>query len=138
VASSRWTRESVARVAVGVLVFAIGSGGIFAFAAPFGPGDAAYGGTILVRALGCALIGIAAGTLAALACIDRDRTGAGLFLALASVVVGIVGLSVAFPDHRFLAMTVLTIYAAPFAIGYLIATSIGEVAPAGPDEPGRR
>jgi hypothetical protein len=130
------TRGSIARAAVAAVVFAVGSGGIFAFAAPFGSSDAVYGGTILVRAFGCALIGIAAGTLAALACIDRERTGAGLFLALGSVAVGIVGLSVAFPDHRFLGMTVLTIYAAPFAIGYLIATSIGEVAPAGPNEGG--
>ncbi len=128
------TRESFLRFSTAVAVLVVGTVGIYAFSAPFGPNEATYGGTILARALGCGLIGIAAGTLSALACIDPERTGSGLFLALACVVAGIVGLSVAFPDHRFLPMTVLTIYAAPFAIGYLIATTIGEVAPTSPED----
>lgn len=128
-----WTRGSVGRVAASVVVFAVGTAGLYAFAAPFGPDDAAYGATILVRAFGCALIGVAAGTLSALAGIDPERTGSGLFLALGCVLAGILALSVTFPDHRFLTMTVLTIYAAPFAIGYLIATAIGDVAPTNQD-----
>ncbi len=125
---------SFVRVAAALAILVVGTLGIYAFAAPFGPSDAAYGGTILARALGCGLIGLAAGTLAALAAIDPQRTGSGLFLALGCVVAGVVGLSIAFPDHVFLPMTVITIYAAPFAIGYLIATAIGEVGPTSPDE----
>ncbi len=123
--------ERVARRLTIAGVVVVGAVGIYAFAAPFGPSEPAYGATIPARALGCGLIGVAAGVLAALAAVDPERTGSGLFLALAGVAASGVALSIAFPAFRYLPLTTITIYAAPFALGYLIAAAIGEVTPEG-------
>ncbi len=121
----------IARRLLVVGVVLVGAIGIYAFAAPFGPSEPAYGATIPARALGCGLIGLAAGILSALAAVDPEHTGSGLFLALAGVGASVIALSVGFPAFRYLPLTTITIYAAPFALGYLVATALGETAPDG-------
>jgi hypothetical protein len=124
------TARSAGRRLAFVAVVAVAAVGTYAFAAPFGPSEPAYGATILVRALGCGLIGLVAGTLSALASIDPERTGSGLFLALGGVVASVVGLSIAYPDDRYLPLVVITIYTGPLVIGYLIAAALADDAAA--------
>lgn len=122
----RWSRPSIGRLAVYGAIFLVGAVGTYAFGAPTSQDGTTYASTLPARILGCGLVGLGAGTLAALASVDPEGTGFGLFLVLAGVVAGATVLSQVFPEDGYLPATVIMLYAAPLAAGYLIAAAIAD------------
>lgn len=130
-------RRSTGRLIAYLAIFLVGAVGTYAFGAPTAPDGLAYASTVPARILGCALVGLGAGTLAALASIGPDRSGPGLFLVLGGVLAGATALSQVFPDYGALPATVVMVYASPLAVGYLIALAIADhLAPTGGTGPG--